>query len=52
MVENTMGKSYEKSYGVDLPKHLGEDLLFYAVAHADTANALLLLEDEEVTTNI
>jgi len=40
------------SYGIPLPTHYGKDLLFYAVSHADTADAIYLLEDEEVTVNV
>jgi ankyrin repeat protein len=37
---------------IQLPDYYGKDLLFYAIAHADTANAIYLLEDEEVTVDI
>lgn len=35
-----------------MPDYYGKDLLFYAIAHADTADAIYLLEDKEVTVDI
>ena len=40
------------NYGIPLPTHLGEDLIFYAISHADTTDLVYLLEDDEVDVNV
>ncbi len=42
----------EKSYGIPLPQHYGSDLMFYAIAHADCADVIYLLEDDEVGVDV
>ena len=42
----------QNSHEVGLPTNLGENLLFYAIAHSDISDVIHLIEEDECTVNV